>query len=250
MNVKDKLSYRRGNYGFYMKGYLELVSRLKELKSIGYIKTHRTGNTGIGKTLEDLLGIEENNIPGPNAKMIELKSARKNAGSMLTLFTKSPLPRGANSVLLQRFGYDARGTGRLDLHTTVNAVSYNTLRGKRGFMIEIHDDRVELVSGKEILGYWDKITLQTSFERKLPKLLYVKADCRGSEIDEEFWFNEAWLLSGFDFENFLNLLKEGKILVDIRIGQYPDGRPHDHGTGFRVSPDNLGLCFSHSDRAI
>ncbi|NQE05861.1 hypothetical protein C5S32_08320 [ANME-1 cluster archaeon GoMg1] len=124
------------------------------------------------------------------------------------------------------------------------------LEEKRGFMIEIHDDRVELVSGKEILGYWDKITLQTSFERKLPKLLYVKADCRGSEIDEEFWFNEAWLLSGFDFENFLILLKEGKILVDIRIGQYPDGRPHDHGTGFRVSPDNLGLCFSHRDRAI
>ncbi|NQE05860.1 hypothetical protein C5S32_08315 [ANME-1 cluster archaeon GoMg1] len=90
-----------------MKGYLELVSRLKELKSIGYIKTHRTGNTGIGKTLEDLLGIEENNIPGPNAEMIELKSARKNARSMITLFTKSPLPGGANSVLLQRFGYDA-----------------------------------------------------------------------------------------------------------------------------------------------
>jgi len=32
---------------------------------MGFIKTHRTGYTGIGKTLEDLLGIIENNISGP-----------------------------------------------------------------------------------------------------------------------------------------------------------------------------------------
>ncbi|MCK4829386.1 hypothetical protein KA005_77395, partial [bacterium] len=64
--------------------YLELIKRLHSIKEMGYIKTHRSGNTGIGKTLEDLLGITENNIPGPNAAMIELKSARKNAKSMLT----------------------------------------------------------------------------------------------------------------------------------------------------------------------
>ena len=38
--------------------------------------------------------------------------------------------------------------------------------------------------------------------------------------------------------------------VDIRIGQYPDGRPHDHGTGFRVFPDKLELCFSHRKRIL
>ena len=54
-----------------MIGYNELVRKLKAIKKMGYIKTHRTGNTGIGKTLEDLLGIKENNIPGPNAAMIE-----------------------------------------------------------------------------------------------------------------------------------------------------------------------------------
>lgn len=120
---------------------------------MGYIKTHRAGNTGIGKTLEDLLGITENNIPGPNAAMIELKSARKNVSSMLTLFTKSPLPKKANSVLLQRFGYD-RGNGRNELHTTVNALEYNTLRGRLGFKINIHDDRVNLITAdNEVVGY-------------------------------------------------------------------------------------------------
>ncbi len=103
----------------------DLVQRLKEIKNMGFIRTHRQGNTGIGKTLEDLLGIEENNVPSPNAVKVELKSARKNAKSMLTLFTKSPLHRKANSALLERYGYPSkRDNNRKDLHTTVNAISY------------------------------------------------------------------------------------------------------------------------------
>ena len=237
-----------------MIGYNELIQRLKAIKKMGYIniKTHRSGNTGVGKTLEDLLGIEENNIPGPNATMIELKSARKNAKSMLTLFIKSPLPPKANSVLLERFGYEsARGNKRKELHTTVNAREFNTLKGKPGFKIDIQKDRINLITIEgEVVGYWDKEILRNSFERKLPKLLYVKAETRGRGSDEEFWFNEAWLLSGFNFDNFVHLLREGIILVDIRIGQYPDGRPHDHGTGFRVLPDKLDLCFSNRKRIM
>jgi len=235
-----------------MRGYLELIKKLKEIKAMGYVKTHRKGNTGIGKTLEDLLGIKENNIPGPNAMMLELKSARKNVTSMLTLFTKSPLPRSANSILLEKFGYEsARGNKRKELHTTVNAIEFNQLKGKPGFKIDIQEDRVNLITPQnEIVGYWTKEVLKELFERKLPKLLYVKADARGKGENEEFHFNEAWLLSGFNFNNFFNLLKEGTILVDIRIGQYADGRPHDHGTGFRVLPDKLDLCFANRERIM
>jgi hypothetical protein len=235
-----------------MTGYNELIKNLKRINEMGWIRTHRAGNTGIGKTLEDLLGITENNIPGPNAAMIELKSARKNASSMLTLFTKSPLPPRANSILLQKFGYASiKGKGTKRLETTVNAIDFNNIRGKPGFKISIKEDRVNLITtNDEIVGYWDKETLKSSFERKLPKLLYVKADARGNGRNEEFWFNEAWLLSGFDFNNFVQLLKDGVVLVDIRIGQYPDGRTHDHGTGFRVFPDKLDLCFSHRKKII
>jgi len=232
--------------------YQEMVEKLKVIKVAEYIKTHRTGTTGIGKTLEDLLGIIENNFSGPNGVKTELKSARKNTSSMLTLFTKSPLPERANSVLLERFGYETRrGNGRKELHTTVNAIEYNQLKGKPGFKVNIDEERVNLVTvDKEIVGYWDKETLKNSFERKLPKILYVKADSRGKGCYEEFWFNEAWLLSGFDFENFVRLLKESVVLVDIRIGQYPNGRPHDHGTGFRVLPNKLDLCFSHREKIM
>ena len=78
----------------------------------------------------------------------------------------------------------------------------------------------------------------------------MKAETKGIGSNEEFWYNEAWLLSGFNFDNFIQLLKEGTILVDIRIGQYSTGKPHDHGTGFRVFPDKLDFCFSHRERII
>ncbi len=164
-----------------MVGYEALVKRLRKIKDMGYIKTHRAGNTGVGKTLEDLLGITENNIPGTNAGMIELKSARKNATSMITLFTKSPLPKRANSVLLARFGYaSARGNNRKELHTTVSAREFNTIKGKLGFKIDISADRLNLiVSSREIVGYWDKETLKKCFERKLPKLLLCKSRSKG-----------------------------------------------------------------------
>ena len=57
-----------------MTGYYKLIKDLKAIKKMGYIKTHRAGNTGIGKTLEDLLGIKENNIPGG------IKAKRKTRG--------------------------------------------------------------------------------------------------------------------------------------------------------------------------
>ena len=156
-----------------MIGYRKIIRKLKAIKKRNYIKTHRAGTTGVGKTLEDLLGIEENNVPGPNTTMIELESARRDSSSMLTLFTKSPLPEKANSVLLQRYGYPSvRENKKKELHTTVSAMEFNKLKGKLGFKIAIRNKKVNLINPKnEILGYWDKNTLKKSFERKLPKLL-------------------------------------------------------------------------------
>jgi len=44
-----------------MKGYQEIIRKLRIIKKKSYIKTHRPGNTGVGKTLEDLFGIKEKN---------------------------------------------------------------------------------------------------------------------------------------------------------------------------------------------
>ena len=88
--------------------YNEFVARINQIKNMGFIKSNRSGDTGIGKTLEDLLCISENNIAGPDFDVYELKSGRKDSKSMLTLFTKAPMPKGANKSLLEAFGYRER----------------------------------------------------------------------------------------------------------------------------------------------
>ncbi|OGY92789.1 MAG: hypothetical protein A3H70_00375 [Candidatus Komeilibacteria bacterium RIFCSPLOWO2_02_FULL_48_11] len=87
-----------------------LQKKLEEIKKMGFVETHRSGNTGIGKTLEDLLKIKENNIPLPDiGEVAELKSYRKSAQSMMTLFTLEPLPQGGDRdrTLLDGFDFDA-----------------------------------------------------------------------------------------------------------------------------------------------
>jgi len=224
----------------------DVQDKLKTLKALGFVKTHRPGPTGIGKTLEDLVGIKENNIPGSDIEnKIELKSERIGSNSMITLFTKSPLPYGVNNSLLEEFGYvTPQSKSKKILHTTLNSSSFNTLRGQVGLKISFGTDKVFIESGtKSINAYWDKDLLKTRFELKYNTLLLVRASTKHRGADEEFHFCEAYLLSGFSFDNFVKLLKTDDILTDIRIGQYPNGNAHDHGTGFRVNKDKLHLCF-------
>ena len=111
-----------------------LKKKLKEIKEIGFVKSHRSGDTGIGKTLEDLLGIKENNIPLPDiGEVAELKSYRKDAKSMMTLFTLEPLPKGGDRdrTLLDGFGYSKRDNQRSkELHSTLSCKKYNASAGE------------------------------------------------------------------------------------------------------------------------
>lgn len=59
--------------------------------------------------------------------MIELKGGRKQSSSMLTLLTKSPLPKGINSMLLNGYGYPHKRDKAL--HTALPVLRFNALSG-------------------------------------------------------------------------------------------------------------------------
>ena len=65
----------------------EFIKKFKLLKARGFIPSQRKGTTGIGYTLEFELGIDENNIAGPDFGKIELNAHRAKSNSMITLFT-------------------------------------------------------------------------------------------------------------------------------------------------------------------
>ena len=104
----------------------DFIREYTTIKNKGWIRTHRSGPTGIGKTLEDLLGIPENNLNEPDFGEYELKSARLNSGSMLTMFTKAPQPIRSNTYLRGKYGYesDTYDNNKKVLHSTLTAARF------------------------------------------------------------------------------------------------------------------------------
>ncbi len=230
----------------------EFAAAFQEIQRMGWVQTHRSGPTGVGKTLEDLLGIPENNHNLPDFGDYELKSCRINSPSMLTMFTCAPLPQGANTNLLQKFGYPsgACGNGERILHATLSARRFTPI-GPAGHQLRLicRPEGIFIASEAGIENvHWPRERLKKAFERKYRgKLVYAKAMARGRNSAEEFRYTEAYEVSGFCYDALLSLLEKGKVYADLRIGQYHSGpnrgKTHDHGTAFRIREEDQHLLF-------
>lgn len=237
----------------------DFIREFTKIKEMGWIKTHRSGPTGIGKTLEDLLGIPENNIDGPDFGDYELKSCRLGSNSMLTIFTKTPQPKGAANTLRTTFGYssDAYDNNEKVLHSTLSADRYVAI-ADTGHKLKINcsPSKISIVAEDEKeYAYWTRDELRKAFEKKYKnKFVYAKAQSKGAGVNEQFYFVEAYEVSGFNYEAFVDLLEKGKIFIDLRIGQYhggtKDGQTHDHGTGFRIREVDQHLLFKTNKKIV
>lgn len=237
----------------------DFIREYQKICKMGWIRTHRSGSTGIGKTLEDLLGIVENNIDGPDFGDYELKSCRLNSNSMLTIFTKTPQPQGAANTLRMTFGYssDAYDNDEKVLHSTLSADRFVSIADTgRRLKVECGPEKISIIAEDGIeYAYWTRDQLKKAFEKKYKnKFVYAKAQSRGSGASEEFRFVEAYEVSGFNYEAFVDLLEQGKIYIDLRIGQYhggaKNGQTHDHGTGFRIKENDQPLLFKINKKLV
>lgn len=248
-----------------------LIDKLKKIAELGWIVNARQGNAGgIGNTLEDLLGIKENNLPIPNAAEWELKTQRLNSSSLTTLFHIEPSPRAIRfvpQVLLPKYGWVHKEDdkkypkGEMSFRQTIHGQS----RSDRGFMVVI--DREErkilisfdagsvdirhknwLESVKKRVGlneldpqpYWGFDDLEHKAGTKLLNAFYVQADVKIVQKKEYYKYTKVMMLQKFSFEGFLKALEEGKVLVDF------DARTgHNHGTKFRMRQDCLPMLYEN-----
>lgn len=227
----------------------EFICEYKKIQEHGWIKTRRSGPTGIGKTLEDLLGIVENNVGEPDFGVYELKAARLNSNSMLTLFTLAPQPQKANKIILEKYGY-MRNNKRV-LRTTLRADTFTQNPSNISLKMTFDGQRIFFESEieKEDI-YYEKATLLTKLRTKYAgALVYAYAENKGSREREHFKFISAYTAK-MNYDAFLDLLEEGIIKVDIRLGLYPDGKTHDHGTAFRIKPTDQELLLLEKQRII
>jgi hypothetical protein len=229
----------------------QLVEKLEEIRNNGYIKTHRAHDTGVGKTLEDLLGIAENNLQVPDVGEVELKGQRIESGSMLTLVTKSPEPRGVNRRLFDRYRYKDED-GLYNLHSTV----YGSRINPQGFKVTFKEDKLVLDNWDNIMASWPMSVFDKVLKSKAEKILLAFAETRGKPRtnSESFHYIEAYLLSDLDQERFKTAIAKGRLKVDIRIGVYRSGKRkgqyHDHGTAFRINKRDFLELFGTFKRLM
>jgi len=163
----------------------ELIDKLRSIKAMGWIPNNRPGNVGgIGNTLEDLLGIEENNLPIPNASEWELKCQRMGQSSLTTLFHMEPSPRALKIVpriFLPLYGWPHEEAGtkhpsnEMSFRQTINGRS----RTDRGFGLIV--DR----NNKKILISFD---VNSVAERHKDWLSFVERKIGLEELDPQpYW---------------------------------------------------------------
>ena len=89
-------------------------------------------------------------------------------------------------------------------------------------------------STHELLAEWDVYVIVGIFSSKLSRLLFVIADRRNIQGQEEFHFNEAYLLTEPNPRNFLSAFKNSLVGIDLRMHLKENGTVRNRGTGFRM----------------
>ncbi len=236
---------------------VELLAKFMSISSKGWIESARKNNTGIGKTFEDLLDKLEDNLADPDYKGIEVKTHRSKSESYTTLFTASPdgPAKSENTRLREMYGHKDAESGLNILHSSIFAnrkTNYCNIykfqlevnRSDKKIYLKIFDINDNLI---EKITYWDFESLKSKLNRKLKVLAYITSKNKIEDGKEYFLYEECKLYKFKDFEKFLELLENGTIMLDIRIGVYKSGtnfgKTHDHGTGFRIKEVDITKLY-------
>ena len=259
----------------------ELIEKFNEIHSKGWIENMRGRNDGaVGNTLEDLLGIPENNLPIPNAAEWELKAQRSNTSSLLTLFHMEPSPRALGvvpNILLPKYGWPSAGAGKqydnteLSFRATLSTKSYID----RGFKVLVNDkerkieitfnsditddrhkawlssvrERVGHLNDFDIRPYWGFDDLFHKAGTKLINCFYVRADVKRETINrkrkEYFKYNYVLKLSHFDQDKFIQAFRDGILYIDFDARSH-----HNHGTKVRIHYNDIPLLYKDAEVII
>ena len=196
------------------KDIKEFIEEYTKICEQGFIKSHRKSDTGIGKTLEDLLGITENDIQGPDFADYELKARRINKdNSMVSLFIKAPDEKGANNKLRKEYGYKRNPDDKYNiLHLTLEM---GTSVGDKKLGLKIVDDKLFITSFDSPIPYAyyqiDGIMKSLNSKYVTGKAVFAEAESRGPKSSEEFHYEAAQLATGLNVSHFLSMLEEGLI---------------------------------------
>jgi MvaI/BcnI restriction endonuclease family protein len=229
---------------------LELLAMLKRIGIGGFVTTQRMGDTGVGYTLETLLGIECNSSRAPDYKGVEIKAGRKGSHERGRSTILSQVPdwqisrlKGSRDILRERGRFNS-AKGRNQLYHELSALKPNSY----GMYLEL--DGVDFLHQSWTDGAtkvkdvtWQFPLLFSRLKSKHGQTFWIKADVRGKGAAEEFHYVNARYTSGVSESKFPMLIEAGVISLDYTIKETPTGAAKDQGYLFKIRQADLPLLF-------
>lgn len=215
----------------------ELLQKLKDISSRGFIRSMRTGDTGVGFTLESLLGISANSSKNPDYKGIEIKSSRTRNSkdvlfSMVPNWSISNLKSGEEIV-------NKRGRPNPE-HNNLKTI-FHTIRGDRqnnwGLKLQIDDNLIRQVFIDNGVTEEDTCWLLRDFESRIinkhKETFWVEVETRGDKDREEFHYKKVIHTGDIDVSSIPVLIESGMITLDYLLWERVDGwRKYKGKSGF------------------
>jgi hypothetical protein len=219
----------------------EFREKFDEVQAMGFVPSYRGGDTGVGYTLEKLIGVEENNLTTPDLGKIELKGHRTNSNSMITLFTSD---RGAWKIkpkaAINKYGTFDDINQRMGLYFTMGFKPTRT-----GLILRVNDTAISVLhESGEIIGDWVFEILAKRFAEKFgERWILVSAESKFVDNKEYFKYKAARVLGGAKPEMLAKYFADGDMQLDLRLHLKPTGSVRNHGTGIRMRESKLPNVF-------
>lgn len=229
-----------------VSAFLESFDRIA---ARGWVPTLRAGSTGVGYTLETLLGIKENNSPGGDFRGMELKAYRDDDMQMgdtekMNLFLKEPKwTDGLNHAeRIRQFGY-VDDNGRRAMYSTVQ-IRPNS--HGLGFRIDHESERLYMQFESRDVAYWAFSILAKRLNEKHSEVAFVAAHARGSGKAEEFRFYGVTWCCDPSIADFVELIDAGDVVLELRMHITPGGSVRNHGSAFRIRQNRIPALYAET----
>lgn len=188
-----------------------------KIKSKGFVKSTRRGPTGIGHTLERLLGVTKIYTATPDLGFVELKTHSIGSTSIITLFTLNREAWKMNPlVAIKKYG-TRLDDGRLGIYFTMTRTP-----NSMGLFLIADKTAISMrhISG-EVVAEWQLETIAKGFMQKNPGLILVSAFSEMRGDMEWFKYDRAQLLTETSTDIIKGQFLSGNVLFDIRMGCRP-----------------------------
>ncbi|MBT0724516.1 hypothetical protein HH682_08715 [Rosenbergiella sp. S61] len=228
----------------------ELLNKLKELAKTPIKATH-VGDTAVGMSIEDALGIQANSSKLPDYKGIEIKSGRNAEKNRTTIFAQvaeweiSPYKKSAE--ILDKFGYFRNDDFKL--YCTIGTRKPNS----QGLVFKVEEDvlqewyaecKDEKNIFKEHVASWSGKLLRKRLKEKHSETFWIEAKSQFIDGIEYFQLISVTHTKAPLLNQLMPLLENGSITMDHLIKRSAkNGRVSEKGPLFKINSRDLMLIF-------